>query len=53
MTEKIYTSENIPPFFIGVVAQKIAKVIENGRLTFTPYTPLNVAIGIGVQFLWH
>ena len=52
LREGIFTSENIPPQLIGEVAHKITNYIENGRITFTRFTPLNVAIGIGAQLLW-
>jgi hypothetical protein len=47
LKERISSSENIPPQLIGEVAQKIASLFEGGRLTFTQFTPLNIAIGIG------
>jgi hypothetical protein len=52
LKERTFTSENIPPQLVGQVAQKIAKWFEGGRLTFTRFNLLNVAIGIGVQFIW-
>ena len=52
LKERTFTSENIPPQLIGEVAQKIAQCLEGGRLTFTQFTPVNVGIGIGVQFIW-
>jgi hypothetical protein len=52
LKERTFTSENIPPQLIGEVAQKIAKCLEGGRLTFTQFTPVNVGIGIGAQFIW-
>ena len=52
LKNRTFTSDNIPPQLVGQVAQKIAKWLEGGRLTFTRFTPLNVAIGIGVQFIW-
>jgi hypothetical protein len=52
LKDRTFTSKNIPPQLIGEVAQKIAKCLEGGRLTFTQFTPANVAIGIGAQLIW-